>query len=98
MPRAKSIQSSLNVVYTRCRINRPAINFARNHLDHPYKTYNIYKTAARQTPFPEDISNLRRTRSRTDLVFGKIFGNVHNGFQRRLQTVFSNQDNCNHLI
>jgi len=59
MLRTKSIQLSFDVVYIRCRINRPAINFAKNHLGHLYKTYNICKAAARQTPFPEDINDVR---------------------------------------
>ncbi len=43
----KSIQLLFNVVYICCRINQLTINFAKNHLGHPYKTYNICKTAAR---------------------------------------------------
>ncbi len=90
MLRTKSIQSSSDVVYTHCRINRLAINFARNHLGHPYKTYNIYKTAARQTLLPEDINDAQQTQNRTDLVFSEIFSNIRNGFQHRLQTISNN--------
>ena len=84
MPRTKSIQSSLDIVCTRCRINRPIINFAKNHFDHLYKTYNICKTTARQTLFPEDINDIQRIRNRTGLILGEISDNVRNRLQHRL--------------